>query len=150
MVRHFRNYSRGLLTDLPRKTAEPLAKYAGTPARCLQQFLKACLWDHDGLTNAVQQTLRDRVARMPADPVSTVGILNETSSLKKGTKSPGVQRQYLGCVGKVDNGIVTVHLVVARGIFKAMLDSELYLPKSWDDDRLRCRHSDIPDTVCYR
>ena len=50
-VRHFRNYSRGLLTDLPRKTAEPLAMYVGTPPRCLQQFLKACLWDHDGLTD---------------------------------------------------------------------------------------------------
>ncbi len=55
-VQHFRNYTRGLLTDLDRKTAEPLAKYAGTPARCLQQFLKACLWDHDGLTDGVQQT----------------------------------------------------------------------------------------------
>ena len=59
-VQHFRTYTRGLLTDLDRKTAEPLAKYAGTPARCLQQFLKACLWDHDGLTDGVQQTLRPR------------------------------------------------------------------------------------------
>jgi len=126
-----------------------LAKYASTPAR-FQQFLKACLWDHDGLTDAVSQTLRERVARMVADPVGTVRILDETSSLKSGTKSHGLQRQYLGCVGKVDNGIVTVHLVVARGIFKAMLDSELYLPKSWDDDRLRCRQADIPDTVRYR
>jgi SRSO17 transposase len=149
-VRHFRNYSRGLLTDLPRKTAEPLAKYAGTPPRCLQQFLKACLWDHEGLTDAVQQEVRAAVAALPPDPVGTVGVLDETSALKKGTKTPGVQRQYLGCVGKVANGIVTVHLAVAHGRFKALLDGELYLPESWENDRERCREAGIPDEVRYR
>ena len=149
-VQHFRNYTRGLLTDLDRKTAEPLAKYAGTPARCLQQFLKACLWDHDGLIDGVQQTLHAAVAELPADPVGTVCILDETSALKQGTKTPGVQRQYLGCAGKVANGIVTVHLVVAHGPFKALLDSELFLPESWDADRERCREADIPDEVHYR
>ena len=149
-VQHFRNYSRGLLTDLPRKTAEPLAKYAGTPPRSMQQFLKACLWDHDGLIDAVQQALRAAVAGLLPDPVGTVGVIDETSALKQGKKTPGVQRQYLGCVGKVANGIVTVHLTAARGKFKALLDSELYLPKSWDADRERCRQADIPDEVRYR
>ncbi len=149
-VGHFRNYARGLLSDLPRKTAEPLALAAGTPPRCLQQFLKVCLWDQDGLTDALQRTVRDTVADLPPDPVGTVGILDETSALKKGIKTPGVQRQYLGCVGKVDNGIVSVHLAVAHGTFKALLDGELFLPESWDADRKRCRAADIPDDVRYR
>ena len=149
-VRHFRTYSRGLLSDLPRKTAEPLAIHAGTAPRCLQQFLKACLWDHQGLTDAVQRTLQTTIAGLPADPVGTVGILDETSAVKKGTKTPGVQRQYLGCVGKVENGIVTVHLAVAHGTFKAMLDSELFLPESWDADRQRCQDADIPEEIRYR
>jgi SRSO17 transposase len=149
-VQHFRNYTRGLLTDLPRKTAEPLAKFAGTPPRNTQQFLKACLWDHEGLVDGVQQRLRATVADIPPDAVGRVGIIDETSALKKGTKTPGVQRQYLGCEGKVANGIVTVHLVVAQGKFKALLDSELYLPESWDADRERCREADIPDEVSYR
>jgi SRSO17 transposase len=149
-VRHFRSYTRGLLSDLPRKTAEPIALSAGTPARNLQQFLKACLWDHAGLTDAVQQAVRAAIADLPADPVGTVGILDETSAVKKGTKTPGVQRQYLGSVGKVANGIVTVHLAVARGRFKALLDSELYLPESWDADRARCQQADIPDDLRYR
>ncbi len=149
-VRHFRNYSRGLLTDLPRKTAEPLAQFAGVPPRCLQQFLKACLWDHRGLTDGVQEILLAAVADLPPDPVGAVGVLDETSAVKKGTKTPGVQRQYLGCVGKVQNGIVTVHLAVARGRFKALLDGELFLPESWDADRERCREADIPDDVHYR
>ena len=139
-----------MLGDLPRKTAEPLALAAGTPPRSLQQFLKACLGDHDGLTDAVPQTLLARVADLPPDPVGTVGLLDETSALEKGTKTPGVQRQYLGCGGKVDNGIVTVHLAVARGRFKALLDSELFLPQSWEADRDRCQQADIPDEVHYR
>lgn len=147
---HVQNYTRGLLSDLPRKTAEPIAIQAGVPPRNLQQFLKACLWDHDGLVNEVQRQLLAAVAPLPADPIGTVGILDETSSLKKGNKTPGVQRQYLGCVGKVDNGIVTVHLAVAHGTFKALLDSELYLPESWDADRKRCREADIPDDLRYR
>jgi SRSO17 transposase len=150
VIQHFRNYARGLLSDLPRKTAEPLAHYAGTAPRSLQQFLKACLWDHAGLTDGVQATLQARIREPPADPVGTVGILDETSALKQGTKTPGVQRQYLGCVGKVANGIVTVHLAVAHGHSKALLDSELFLPESWDADRARCRQADIPDEVRYR
>lgn len=149
-VQHFQNYTRGLLSDLPRKTAEPIANHAGVPPRNLQQFLKACLWDHDGLVNDVQRRLLAAVAELPADPIGTVAILDETSSLKKGDKTPGVQRQYLGCVGKVANGVVTVHLAVAHGDFKALLDSELYLPESWDTDRKRCREADIPDDLHYR
>jgi hypothetical protein len=64
----------------------------------LQQFLKACLWDHAGLTDAVQQTVRAAVADMPADPVGTVAILDETSAVKKGAKTPGVQRLRFGLV----------------------------------------------------
>lgn len=149
-VQHFRNYSRGLLADLPRKTVEPLALHAGTAPRSLQQFLKVCLWDHEGLTDGVQAILHAAVADLPPDPVGTVGVLDETSALKQGMKTPGVQRQYLGCVGKVANGIVTVHLAVARGRFKALLDSELFLPESWDADRERCREAHIPDEVHYR
>jgi SRSO17 transposase len=149
-VQHFQNYTRGLLSDLPRKTAEPIALQAGVPARNLQQFLKANLWDHDGLVNEVQRRLHEAVAELPPDPIGTVAILDETSSLKKGNKTPGVQRQYLGCVGKVDNGMVTVHLAVAHGDFKALLDSELFLPESWDADRKRCRAAEIPDDLRYR
>ena len=70
-TRHFRHYARGLLSDLPRKTAEPLALHAGVPPRNLQQFLKACLWDHDGLTDAVQRELLAGAGDPPADPVGS-------------------------------------------------------------------------------
>ena len=60
-----------------------------------------------------------------------------------------MQRQYLGCVGKVDNGIVTVHVGVAHGHFQTLLDADLYLPKSWDEDRPRCEAAGIPGDVHY-
>ena len=64
-------------------------------------------------------------------------MIDETSCRKWGDHTPGVQRQYLGCVGKIDNGIVTVHVGVAKGTFQALLDADLYLPKSWAEDRDR-------------
>jgi SRSO17 transposase len=149
-ARHFRHHARRLLSDLPRKTAEPPALHAGVPPRHLQQFLRACLWDHGGLTDAVQRELLAGAGDPPAGPVGTVGIPDETSGLKKGDKTPGVQHQYLGCVGRRANGIVTVHLAVARGAFEALLDSEPYLPAPWDEDRDRCRAADIPDDLRYR
>ena len=77
-------------------------------------------------------------------------MIDETSCRKWGDHTPGVQRQYLGCVGKIDNGIVTVHLGVTRGRFQVLLDADLYLPQSWAADRGRCRAAGIPDTVRHR
>jgi SRSO17 transposase len=146
---HFDDYCRGLLSDLPRKTIEPIALVSGTAVRTLQEFLVTASWDHPLARDTLQRHLAGVIAALPHDPLGTVGVIDETSSVKKGTKTPGVQRQYLGCVGKVDNGIVTVHVGVARGRFQALLDSDLYLPRSWDDDRPRCEEAGIPDDLHY-
>lgn len=147
---HFDTYCRGLLTDLPRKSVEPIALEAGTAVRTLQEFLVTARWDHKQARDLLQQHLAEVVATLPADPLGTVGIIDETSCQKWGDQTPGVQRQYLGCVGKVDNGIVTVHVGGAKGRFQALLDADLYLPQSWDADRERCRAAGIPDDVRYR
>jgi len=147
---HFDNYCRGLLSDLPRKTVEPIALEAGTAVRTLQEFLTTTRWDQQHMRDLLQRQLADAIAEMPTDTLGTVGILDETSCRKWGDETPGVQRQYLGCVGKVDNGIVTVHVGVAKGRFQALLDADLYLPKAWDADRERCRTAGIPDDIRYR
>jgi SRSO17 transposase len=147
---HFDSYCRGLLSDLPRKSVEPIALACGTAVRTLQEFLATAAWDHDRARDLLQRQLADVLAGLPADPPGTVGVIDETSCLKQGDHTPGVQRQYLGCVGKVANGIVTVHIGVARGRFQALLDAELYLPRSWDRDRPRCREAGIPDDVRYQ
>jgi SRSO17 transposase len=147
---HFGTYCRGLLSDLPRKSVEPIALEAGTAVRTLQEFLVTARWDHDQARATVQRQLADVLLRTVPDATGTVGVIDETSCRKWGAHTPGVQRQYLGCVGKLDNGIVTVHVGVAKGSFQALLDADLYLPQSWDQDRERCRAAGIPDDVRCR
>ena len=147
---HLNTYVRGLLSDLPRKSVEPIALRGGTPVRTLQQFLKDHRWDFRRLRDGLQAHTAGRLPSLPGDDLGTVGLIDETSAAKQGSKTPGVQRQYLGCLGKVDNGIVTVHLGVTKGRFKTLIDAELYLPQSWSNDRQRCREAGIPDEVVYR
>ena len=80
----------------------------------------------------------------------TIGLIDETGWVKKGDKTPGVQRQYCGSVGKQENSIITVHLGYAAGDFHCLLDGDLYLPESWNQDRTRCRAAGIPEDVVYR
>jgi SRSO17 transposase len=147
---HMRTSVRGLLSDLPRKTAEPIALAAGTPVRTLQEFLKDHIWDHDAVGADIQTQLAQLLPTLPADELGTVGLLDETSAVKKGDKTPGVSQQYLGCVGKVDDGIVTVHLGLCRGTYKTLIDADLFLPQCWSEDRPRCRAAGIPDDVVHR
>jgi SRSO17 transposase len=147
---HFDSYCRGLLSDLPRKSVEPIALASGTAVRTLQEFLVTTRWDQERARDRLQQALAATAAALPTDALGTIGVIDETSCQKWGEQTPGVQRQYLGCVGKVDNGIVTVHVGLAKGRFQALLDGDLYLPQSWDQDRERCRAAGIPDDVPYR
>lgn len=152
---HLGTYCRGLLSDLPRKSVEPIALAAGTAVRTLQEFLAQHVWDQDAVLAQLQRRIVTEhlpaTGQKPADDVGTVGLVDETSILKKGDKTPGVQRQYCGASGKVDNCIVTVHLAVKHAAFLAILDSDLYLPQeSWDLDRARCAEAHIPDDITYR
>jgi len=152
---HLGTYCRGLLSDLSRKSVEPIALAAGCAVRTLQEFLTHHAWDQDALLNRLQRRVAAEHLPAPgqpaADELGVVGLVDETSAPKKGDKTPGVQRQYCGARGKVDNCLVTVHLAIRHGEFLAMLDSDLFLPEgSWDMDRERCREANIPDDVAYR
>jgi len=143
-------YCRGLLSDLKRKTCEPLALYSGVAVRTLQEFLKDHVWSFDQVRTLLQQQVAAGLRDWPADDLGTVGLIDETGTRKKGTKTPGVQRQHCGEVGKLENCIVTVHLGLTRGRFKTLLDGDLFLPQSWEEDRDRCQEAGIPDDVHYR
>lgn len=155
---HLGTYCRGLLSDLARKSVEPIALAAGSAVRTLQEFLTHHAWDHDALLARVQRRIVTRHLPAPGrqadaddDRLGVVGLIDETSVPKKGDKTPGVQRQYCGARGKIDNCIVTVHLAVKHGEFLAMLDSDLFLPEqSWDLDRRRCQEAHIPEDITYR
>ena len=147
---HLHTYCRGLLSDLKRKSVEPIAIAAGCAVRTLQEFLRDHLWQYTQLRDQLQGAVVAELAALPDDDLGNVGLIDETSAVKSGTKTPGVQRQYLGCVGKLDNGIVTVHFGVCKGRYKTLIDAELFLPQEWANDRERCQEAGIPDDMAYR
>jgi hypothetical protein len=136
--------------------------------RTMQVFLRGMKWDEGRMRDLAQRRVADFVAahappggsggsggsggRLKPGEVGDLGLIDETAVAKKGQKTPGVQRQWCGSMGKKENCVVTVHLGLwqeASG-FKAMLDSELFLPESWADDRGRCRAAGIPDSMTHR
>src|SRR5512147_2885760 len=142
---HLGVYVRGQLSDLPEKSVEPIALEADVAPRTLQEFLSQLKWE--------EGRVRDRLQRLVAaehQGPHTIGLFDETGDPKKGDKTPGVQKQWCGRLGKTENCVVTVHLGLARGDFHCLLDGELFLPESWDADRDRCREAGIPDDLVYR
>jgi len=144
-VERLKTYVTGQLSDLQRKSIEPMADAAGLPPRNLQQFLSLHRWDE----LRMRDTLQHIVACDHQHPYS-IGVFDETGHSKKGDKTPGVQRQWCGQTGKNDNCMVTVHLNYTAGDFHCLLDGELFLPESWADDPLRCQAAGIPERMTYR
>ena len=143
---HLQTYVLGQLSNLPRKSIEPIALHFDTPPRTLQQFLSRARWDQERMRSRIQE----RVAAHHSDP-DAVGIIDEGSYAKKGKQTPGVKRQYCGASGKKDNCSVSVHLAYAAPHgFRTLLDGELFLPEDWSNDRERCRKAGIPDDMVYR
>ena len=143
--RHLRTYVAGQVGPLERKTAATIALDAGVPPRSLQEFLGLHRWDHEATRDRLQQ----RVVERHADP-NAIAVIDETSFPKKGDKTAGVQRQYCGATGKIDNCVVTVHLGYVTPKLHALLDGDLYVSEGWLADRERCREAGLPDTLAYR
>ena len=106
---------------------EPIADQAGIPPRTLQDFLATHTWDHEQAVDRLQQCVTEN-----HNDESSVGLIDETSFPKSGRKTAGVQRQYCGAAGKIDNCLVSVHLAYSASAdaFRCTLDSQLYLPRS--------------------
>ena len=140
-----RAYVRGLLAPLAVKNGWTLAEAAGnkTPDK-MQRLLNRAGWDADG----VRDDVRGYVARHLGDSGGVL-VVDETGFIKKGTRSAGVQRQYSGTAGRVENCQLGVFLAYASPKGRALVDRELYLPKSWTDDRDRCREAGVPDDVPF-
>jgi DDE superfamily endonuclease len=130
----------GMLSGLERKTGWSLAERAGeaSPDGMQRLFTTAC-WD-EGL---VRDDLRSYVAAGLGAPDGVL-IGDDTGFEKKGTGSAGVQRQYTGTAGKITNCQVGVFLAYASRAGRALIDRELYLPRSWTADRGRCAAAKVP------
>jgi SRSO17 transposase len=138
-------YLRGLLPDAERKNGWQLAEEAGddTPYG-VQHLLGRADWDAD----RVRDDLAAYVGEHPADPDGVL-IVDETGFLKKGTKSAGVQRQYSGTAGRIENCQIGVFLAFAGRRGHALVDRELYLPQEWADDVERRKPARVPEDVSF-
>lgn len=107
----------------------------------LHHFISVSPWDHRPVIRAVR---KDMSKLFEARAELTGLILDESGHRKRGKKSVGVARQYLGSIGKVDNGQVAVFAAISQGDDVGMVDTRLYLPKAWTEDKIRCDIAGVP------
>jgi SRSO17 transposase len=138
-----REFVAGLLSPLERKNCWWLAEQAGHgDPQAMQRLLRTAVWDADALRDDLRAFVAARLGRPGG-----VLICDETGFLKKGTGSVGVQRQYSGTAGRIENCQVGVFLSYASPAGRALIDRRVYLPKSWADDRSRCAAAGVPGEV---
>jgi SRSO17 transposase len=138
-------YLRGLLSCVERKNGWQLSESVGesTPY-AIQHLLDRCLWDADSLRDELQLYVSEHLAAPDG-----IAILDETGFLKKGTHSAGVQRQYSGTAGRVENCQIGVFLAYASSRGRTFIDRALYVPKTWADDKARREKVRIPQELCF-
>ena len=138
-------YVRGLLSAVERKNSWWLAEHVGDGGpHAMQRLLTTAKWD--------AEAARDRVRADVVEHLGPDGVLifDETGFLKKGTQSVGVQRQYTGTAGRIENSQVAVFATYATATGRAFIDRRLYLPKSWCDDAERREATGVPNDVTFK
>lgn len=142
-LRHAAALIQGLLAPLERKNCWTIAEHRGQQnPHALQHLLGRAKWDADG----VRDDLRGFVVDHLGDPEAVL-VIDETGDVKKGTASVGVQRQYTGTAGRVENAQVAVYLTYAAPRGHAFIDRALYLPKVWAQDADRRTAGGVPAEV---
>ncbi|WP_239405189.1 IS701 family transposase, partial [Frankia sp. Cj3] len=140
-----RRFLHGMMSELQRVNCWTLAQHAGEgrPGP-MQHFLSKAVMDDNGL----RADLRDYVTETLGHPEGVL-VIDETGDLKKGTATIGVQRQYTGTAGRIENAQVAVYLTYASPIGHALIDNALYMPKSWMDDPARRAAAGAPEDLTF-
>ena len=138
-----RQYASGLMQASPRKNMDRMAEVVpDSKSRNLQQFLTHSKWKAD----AVIDQVACEADEILGDEQQTGLLIDESGFSKQGPMSVGVARQWLGRLGKVDNGQVAVFGVLGKGRFAIPVDVRLYLPRTWTEDLKRCEKAGIPES----
>jgi SRSO17 transposase len=132
-------YVKGLLSNVQRKNVEAIALEFGKAPRTLQRFVESIKWDETGVRDECQRLVAREHAHAEA-----IGCLDESGTAKSGGETVGAARQWLGSRGKVDNGVVGVHLSYDAPGFQCLLDREVYLSKDWALDPARRKKTTSP------
>lgn len=142
---HARTYIEGLLSDLPRKTIEPIATDHDEHRRPLQRFVGAGCWSDANVRGEHYAHVLEELG----DPEAVI-ILDPSAFPKKGAESVGVKRQWCGRLGKQDNCQIGVYLAYAGRGGSALLDTDLYLPREWCRSPKRRRKCHVPEHLRFR
>lgn len=143
--RRARAFLLGLLSDVESRSCWQVAEHAGDPTpHGMQRLLGEAVWDAD----AVRDDIRGYVVDELGDPGGVL-ILDDTGDLKKGTHSVGVQRQYTGTAGRVENSQVAVFLAYSSAHGHTLIDRDIYLPRSWSEDPARRAAAGVPEQVTF-
>jgi SRSO17 transposase len=138
-----RQYASGLMQAGSRKNIYAISEVVpDTDDRNLQQFITHSKWSAREVLDHVAHDADELIG----DGTDAALIIDESGFAKQGKMSVGASRQYLGRLGKVDNGQVAVFGVLAKGRFATAIDTRLYLPKEWTDDAQRCNKAAIPES----
>jgi len=142
---HARHYVAGLVSNLEYKNVESIAYLHDQRREPLQQFIGQALWDHQPwLTELARQ-----VGQALGSPDGVL-VFDPSAFPKKGKASVGVQRQWCGRLGKIDNCQVGIYLAYVGPSEHALVDVRLYLPKEWARDRQRRLEAGVPRTLRFR
>jgi len=136
-------YVQGLLSSLQRKNIEAIALEFGKQPRTLQRFVESIKWDELRVRDNCQRLVANEHAHEEA-----IGCIDESGTAKSGEHTVGTARQWLGSRGKVENGVVGVHLSYCAPGFQCLLDSEVYLPQEWAADPARRKKVTFPTKWC--
>ena len=146
---HLERYVCGLMSDVGRKSVEPMALSAGVAPRTLQEFLSHLSWDQGRAEATLHRLVAERAVRGRA-----LAVIDASGYFKRGDKTPGVQRPWCGERGKKDNCVIGQHLLWAdddaRNPMACVIASDLYLPRSWAEDAERRREAHIPQELSHR
>ena len=138
-------YLQGLISPVERKNGWQLAEAVGDKRPdATQRLMYSTKWDADAVRDALQRFVIGGFG-----DAAGVGVIDETGFLKKGVKSAGVQRQYSGTAGKVENCQLGVFLTYATAQGHTFLDRRLYLPEQWCADRERCTEAKVPTDISF-
>ncbi|HCT77801.1 MAG TPA: IS701 family transposase [Micromonosporaceae bacterium] len=143
-------YITGLMSDLPRKNAWTIAEHAGdaTPDR-MQRLLNRSVWDTDAAMAVVRRFVVEHLTPAAGSGLA-VAALDETGQQKQGSATAGVKRQYMGCAGRVANGVNTVHCSYATTGGHALVGARIYVPVEQLDDQTRRAALGIPADVVFK
>ena len=135
----------GLVSDVDRKNSESIAYRHDQDRKDLQHFVGESNWDHEPLMMELARQVGDQLGRRDA-----VLVFDPSGFAKKGTESFGVQRQWCGRLGKVENCQVGIYMGYVSAEEHALVDVRLYIPKSWAKDRKRRKKCKVPKNIRYK